>query len=192
MRRAIMKRITQKKLLETDPHQLASLIGGDEDIGERIWNSDDLAAILRHQMTTSLQVDLAGVGSAAGRLREEAAAGGLLLKSFGDLLQHPHPPLGLLKMMKDFAKACRISPASVLPREISSVVYFASIMAAMTRRSRRITKLTDSDLRKALRWALMQPWLDDISRTVFLEGQRLLAGTPPAGRQEESSSNQEK
>jgi hypothetical protein len=125
-----MKRITQKKLLETDPHQLASLIGGDDDIGERIWNSDDLAAILRHQMTTSLQVDLAGVGSAAGRLREEAAAGGLLLKSFGDLLQHPHPPLGLLKMMKDFAKACRISPASTMPSEISSVVYFASIMVA--------------------------------------------------------------
>lgn len=51
-----MKRITQKKLLETDPHQLASLIGGDDDIGERIWNSDDLAAILRHQAKMGLSL----------------------------------------------------------------------------------------------------------------------------------------
>ena len=187
-----MKRITHKQLLETDPHQLASLMGGDDDeIGERIWNPDELAAILRHQMTTSLQVDLAGVGGAAGRLKAEAEAGGLVLKSFGDLLEHPQPPLGLLKMMKDFAKACRISPASALPREISSIIYFASIMAAMTRRSRRITKLTDSDLRQAVRWALAQPWLDDITRKVFLEGQQFLAGTPPAGRQDASPSNQE-
>ena len=152
---------------------------------------NELAAILRHQMTTSLQVDLAGVGGAAGRLKEEAAAGGLLLKSFGDLLQHPHPPLALLKMMKDFAKACRISPASALPREISSIIYFASIMAAMTRRSRRITKLSDGDLRQALRWALMQPWLDDITRTVFLEGQAFLAGTAPAVSENASSTTRE-
>ena len=173
------------KLVETDPKQLASLIGDDDDIGERIWKQDELAAILRHQMTTPLHVDLAGVGGAAGRLREEAAAGGLLLKSFGDLLQHPHPPLGLLKMMKDFGKACRISPECALPREISSVIYFASIMAAMTKRSRRITKLSDGDVRKALRWALAQPWLEDITRAVFLDGQRFLAGIP-AGNEETS------
>jgi len=177
-----MTNATNKKLLETDPQQLASLIGGDDTIGERIWNPDELAAILRHQLTTPLHVDLAGLGGAAGRLKDEAAAAGLLLKSFGDLLQHPHPPLGLLKMMKDFGKACRISPASAMPREISSVIYFASILAAMTKRSRRITKLSDGDLRKALRWALGQPWLEDITRTVFLEGQRFLAGSA-AGNQ---------
>jgi len=184
-----MNRSIKMKLFETDPKHLASLISDDDDIGERIWNPDELAAILRHQLTTSLQVDLAGVGSAAGRLKEEAAAGGLLLKSFGDLLQHPHPPLALLKMMKDFGKACRISPACAMPREISSIIYFASIIAAMTRRSRRITKLTDSDLRKALRWALALPWLDDITRAVFLEGQQFLAGG--AGHESESSSKPE-
>jgi len=171
-----MNRAPDKKLLESDPHQLASLIGEDDDIGERIWNPDELAAILRHQLTTPLQVDLAGLGGAAGRLKEEAAAAGLLLKSFGDLLQHPHPPLGLLKMMKDFGKACRISPACAMPREISSVIYFASIVAAMTKRSRRITKLSDGDLRKAARWALDQPWLEEITRAIFLYGQRFPAG----------------
>ena len=183
-----MNRPPAKNLLETDPHQLASLIG-DDDIGERIWNPDELAAILRHQLTTPLHVDLAGLGTAAGRLKNEAAAGGLLLKSFGDLLQHPHPPLALLKMMKDFAKACRVSPDSPLPREISSVIYFASIVAAMTRRSRRITKLGDDALREAVRWALAQPWLEGITRGLFLDGQRFLTGTAPSGCENEPATN---
>jgi len=54
-----MNHAIKKKLLESDPKHLASLIAEDDDhIGERIWNSDELAAILRHQMTTPLHVDL--------------------------------------------------------------------------------------------------------------------------------------
>ena len=172
------------KLFLTDPRLLASLFAdADNDaIGERIWHPDELAAILRHQMTTPLHVDLAGIEGAAKRLHDAAGASGLILKSFGDLLQHPHPPLALLKMMKDFAKACRISPESALPREISSVIYFASIIAAMTRHSRRITKLDNAALRDAVDWALAQPWLDEISRGVFLEGRQFFLAAQPAGR----------
>ena len=194
MRRNIMNKATHKKLLDPDPRLLASLFvdAGDDAIGERIWHPDELAAILRHQMTTPLQVDLSGIDGAAKRLHDAAGASGLILKSFGDLLQHPHPPLALLKMMKDFAKACRISPASALPREISSVIYFASIIAAMTRHSRRITKLDNAALRDAVAWALAQPWLDDITRAVFLDGQAFLAGAPTpdhAAAQGETSAN---
>ena len=182
MRRHIMNTATNKKLFLTDPRLLASLFADDDAIGERIWHPDELAAILHHQMTTPLHVDLAGIEGAAKRLHDAAGASGLILKSFGDLLQHPHPPLALLKMMKDFAKACRISPESALPREISSVIYFASIIAAMTRHSRRITKLDNAALRDAVDWALAQPWLDEISRGVFLEGRQFLLTAPPAGR----------
>jgi hypothetical protein len=170
-----MNRTHKMKILESDPKQLASLIG-DPDIGERIWQADDLAALLRHQLTTPLHVDLAGVNGAADPLKQAAEARGLVLKSFGDLLQHRHPPVGLLKLMKDFAKACRLSPESTMPREISSVIYFASIIAAMTRCSRRITRLDNVALRQAVCWALAQPWLDDVTRALFLEGQQYLAG----------------
>lgn len=170
-----MKKATQLRIKETDPKQLASLIS-DDDIGERIWNSGELAGILRHQLTTPLHVDLAGIASAAGQLREAAEARGLVLKSFGDLLRHPQPPVALLKMMKDFAKASGRSPNAALPREISSVIYFASIIAAMTRCSRRITKLDDGALRDAVEWALEQPWLDEVTHTVFLKGRQFLTG----------------
>ena len=114
------------KILESDPKHLASLIG-DEDIGERIWQPNELAAILKHQLTTPLHVDLEGLSHGSRRRRSAqkspaegaeksaptdvggyddihavAEARGLLLKSFGDLLQHAHPPVALLKLMKAF------------------------------------------------------------------------------------------
>ena len=177
-----MKRTNNMKILESDPKQLASLIGND-DIGERIWQPDELAAILRHQLTTPLQVDLGSLHGAAGQLKAAAEARGLVLKSFGDLLQHRQPPVGLLKLMKDFAKACRLGQPSAMPREISSVIYFASIIAAMTRCSRRITRLDNAALRQAVDWALQQPWLDDITRALFLEGQQYLAGAARSGHE---------
>jgi hypothetical protein len=174
-----MNRTDKKKILESDPKSLACLIG-DDDVGEAIWRPDELAAILRHQLTTPLHVDLAGVSGAAGELKAAAEARGLVLKSFGDLLQHRQPPVALLKLMKDFAKACRLSPQSTVPREISSVIYFASIIAAMTRCSRRITRLDNLALLQAVLWALEQPWLEDITRGLFLEGQHFLTGAAPS------------
>ncbi len=44
MRRPIMNRAPKMKPLESDPKLLASLIADDDDIGERIWQPDDLAA----------------------------------------------------------------------------------------------------------------------------------------------------
>jgi hypothetical protein len=173
-----MNNTEKKKILESDPKSLACLIG-DDDIGERIWRPDELAAILRHQLTTPLHVDMAGLNGAAGPLKELAGARELVLKSFGDLLQHPKPPVALLKLMKDFAKACRLSPDSTVPREISSVIYFASIIAAMTRCSRRITRLDNTALLKAAHWALKQPWLEEITRGLFQEGQQYLTSTAP-------------
>ncbi len=168
-----------KKVQDTDPKQLASLIG-DDDVGERIWRPEELAGILRHQLTTPLHVDLGGLGGAAGKVKATAEERGLLLKSFGDLLRHPQPPVALLKLMKDFAKACRLSPDSPIPREISSILYFASILVAMTRCSRRITRLDDPGLRRAADWALVQPWLDDTLRAIFEEGRTYLGRPGPS------------
>ena len=99
---------------------------------------------------------------------------GLTLKSFGDLLAHPHPPVELLKVTKDFAKACRLSPRGALPKEIATVLYFASIAAAMVRCRRRITGLSDADLADGLRWTLARPWLDAPTRSLIEEGLALL------------------
>ncbi len=153
---------------------------------DRLWRDEELGAILRHQMTAPLQVDLINLERGlAVKVRNLAESQGLTLKSFGDLLAHPHPPVELLKVTKDFAKACRLSPRGALPKEIASVLYFASIAAAMVRCRRRITGLSDADLADGLRWTLARPWLDAPTRTLLEEALALL--TPSAFSVERSA-----
>ena len=155
-------------IADTDPRQLAALMDPD---GERIWGPDELGAILKHQLAAPLQVDLAGLEhGAAGKVKTLAAAQGLLLRSFGDLLRHPHPPIELLRLAKDFAKACRLSPESALPREVATVLYFACIAVALMRCQCRISRLGKAQLREGFEWALKLPWLDAESRRLFRKG----------------------
>lgn len=160
----------KKTAFDTDPKQLATLLDLSADGDDRLWRDEELGAILRHQMTAPLQVDLINLERGlAVKVRTLAESQGLTLKSFGDLLAHPNPPVELLKVTKDFAKACRMSPRGPLPREIATVLYFATIAAALVRCRRRITGLSDADLADGFRWALARPWLDTPTRSLSEE-----------------------
>ncbi len=172
-----------KDVFDTDRKQLATLLDLSPD-AERLWGDDELAAILRHQLSAPMQVDLVNLGRGlAVKVRSLADSLGLTLKSFGDLLAHPNPPVELLKITKDFAKACRLSPRSPVPREIASVLYFTSIAAALVRCRRRITGLTNEALSEGFRWVLTRTWLDVPTRTLTEEALRLL-NTQPGDRHE--------
>ena len=135
----------------------------------------ELRALWRHQLGSPLQFDLSNLDRGAGaRLRELSAAESLLLRSLGDLLQHPHPPLELLRFAKDFAKAHEQSPDDLLPAEMARMLYYAAIAAAWARCGRRITTLDDVQLRRAFDWALAQPWVDESTKELFVTGRRLL------------------
>jgi hypothetical protein len=140
--------------------KLASLLAAGEE-GPRLWPPAELAAIFRHQMAAPIMLDLGAFDApTAERLQHEVAQRGLLLKSFSDLFQHPSPPLELLTLIKDFAKANRDHPGSALPPEIAAALYYASLAAALVRLDRRISSLPDTDLRRGLQSTLQQAWLD--------------------------------
>ena len=152
----------QTDVFRADSGLLASLmdVGAAED--GRMWQPEELAAVLRHQMSTPIQVDLISLGHVpAGRLRLLAEAQGLLLKSYADLLRHPNPPIELLKLTHKFAKLCRVSPHGPLPKPVATVLYFASIAAAMTRCCRRITARADAELRQGFVWVASRAWVDE-------------------------------
>jgi hypothetical protein len=159
----------------TDPARLAELLqvsDGDQEL----WRPEDLAAILRHQLSIPIEFDLGSLPRVtAGRLRLAAHSKGLLLKSFADLLSHGNPPLELLRLTKQFAKANRNQPESPLPTEVATVLYYASIAAALVHRQKRITKLSNDDLRDGFDWALQQTWVDDTLRPLFENGLKRLA-----------------
>ncbi len=147
------------------------------------WSRDDLAAVFGHQWTAPLAVDLGGLDETlAERVRTLATAKGLVLRSFGDLLHHENPPLALLELSKEFAKRSLYSPYATIPNEVARVLYFASIAAALSHCSRRISTLSDDEIANGIRWALSRDWLTDGAREVLSAG---LEAIQPQGTQGE-------
>src|SRR5208283_5425908 len=92
-------------VFKSRPKNLAALMEAGKERA-RLWRPDELTAIFRHQMSAPVLVDLGGFDpTTAARLKTLSDAQGLLLKSFSDLFHHPSPPLELLRLAKDFAKA---------------------------------------------------------------------------------------
>ena len=152
-------------LLKASPGQVAAVMALGDGAPARVWRPEELGAVFRHQMEAPVSVDLGAFGpGAAARLRILVEANNLLLRSFRDLFQHPAPPLELLELVKDFAKLNRDQRESVLPTEIATGLYFLSIAAALVRCSRRITALSDGELREGFAWALRQSWIDEAAR----------------------------
>ena len=166
-------------VFKRQPKSLAALM---EASGEqsRLWRPDELGAIFRHQMSAPVVVDLGGFDpGTASRLKMLSDAQTLLLKSFSDLFHHPAPPLELLELTKNFAKANMDHPESSLPGEVAAALYYASIAAALVSLNARITRLSDSDLRSGLLWTRDQPWLDEKTKGLLLLAADKLA--PPVG-----------
>ncbi len=142
----------------------------------RLWRAEELTAVMEHQLSVPIRVDLVEFDRGlAAKVERLADAQGLLLKSFSDLLRHPHPPVELLAVVKDFAKACRYSPDSQLPPAVASMLYYASIAAAMLHCQRQISKLTNSQLHEGFVWALAQPWLGGFLRDLLREAMTAIA-----------------
>jgi hypothetical protein len=147
--------------------KLATLMATGEERA-KLWRPDELAAIFRHQMSAPMLVDLGSFDSrTATKLRTLSEAQGLLLKSFSDLFHHPAPPIELLELIKDFAKANMDHPESGLPDEIAAALYYTSIAAALVRLDACISQLPDADLKRGLRWTMEQAWLDEKTKELL-------------------------
>jgi hypothetical protein len=159
------------------PKSLAALLEASAE-RSRLWRTDELGAIFRHQMSAPVLVDLGGFDpGTAQRLKSLSDAQSLLLKSFGDLFHHPAPPLELLELTKTFAKANMDHPDSSLPGEVAAALYYTSIAAALVRLNARITRLKDADLGRGLLWTRDQAWPDDDTKRLL--GQAAAKLAPP-------------
>jgi hypothetical protein len=163
-----------KDIHNTDARLLARLID-TEGSAHRLWSPEELGAIFRHEISAPVEYSLEGVDSAVrGGLARLCASHGLLIRSIADLLNHPNPPVELLALTKDYAKASREHPEGVLPPEVATVLYFACIAAALVRCGRHITELADESVRHGMEWGASIPWLDDGTRALFMEALRFL------------------
>lgn len=156
--------------------RLAEALGIGSD-NTRLWQPNELEAMFRHQMASPVAFDLEGCDrNLAANLKILTAAQGLLVRSFGDLLRHPHPPLDLLRLTKDFAKRNRDNPESLIPAEIADALYYLSIAAALVQCGKRITRLTDAQLQGGFAWVEAQNWIDDETKDVARKAMRVAGG----------------
>jgi hypothetical protein len=166
-------------LFKSAPKSLAALMAEGAERA-RLWRVDELGAIFRHQLSAPILVDLGGFDAAsAARLKMLTEAQNLLLKSFSDLLLHAAPPIELLRLAKDFAKANMDHPNGALPKEVAAVLYYASISAALTRLDERISQLQKVELERGLRWAKDLPWVDKQIQQLLGQGLEKLSDAGP-------------
>ncbi len=139
---------------------------------EAEWTAADMAAILRHQLKAPLRADLSTTNPDAGKTLDTISEAGPPSATFGELFAHPHPPLELLVLAKDFGKALRRDTSCGVPAEVATVIYYASIVSAQLRWGRRISALDEAGLRRGVEWVLAQSWLDATIRAMFEEARR--------------------
>lgn len=82
------------------------------------------------------------------------------IRTVRDLLLHPSPPVGVLIMLKNAAKASRARPDGPLPDRAATALYLAAIGVAWYRCHEVITTLDIHGLPEKLNWAADQAWND--------------------------------
>jgi hypothetical protein len=154
-----------QSLIPVQPNPLAvSTLLDFREVNRHAWAAEELAAMSRHQLAAPLQLSLGVLsGEVAHQLRVADPPVNPLM-TLGQLFEHEHPPIELLKLVKRFAKICKRDPNNPLPSEIVMLLYYGSIAAAMTRTSERITDLPAAPLRRGMNWMSNQPWVTEQMR----------------------------
>ena len=166
----------RKSLHETRPKALARVMAIAEDSAPA-WSTEELTAVLTHQLDVSLETDLRRHDrNIEQKLERYRAALKTPLTSFADLLSHHDPPLELLVMTKNFAKANRQQAERGFPPEVAMVLYFAAIAAAVGRCREHITTLSNNDLRVGFEWCRSQSWVNAWLVSLFSQGLNALEG----------------
>lgn len=142
---------------QADPASLARML----ELDENAWPAPDvpepeMAAMLAHQLAAPITADLK---LPANQLDQAKQFGTL-----GDLLDHASPPIWLLEETKQLAKRNR-AHGDPSVRQISIVLYYNAIAAAMLKCKSRITELTDDQLREGFDWTTNQSWIDNKTRS---------------------------
>lgn len=137
-----------------------------------LWEPEELGTILAHQLAAPLEFEVIGVDRAQlAKLRTRSNTPAEI-ETFGDLLGHAQPPVVLLELTKQYSKASHSHPERPLPDEVAAVLYMASIVAALLKCGKRITRLGDDGIQYGIDRALRQTWLDASTHKLLEAGRR--------------------
>jgi hypothetical protein len=143
------------------------------------WQPAELRDLLRHCLEMPVSEYLAAPAEMPGSLPEFSADSpserAVVSITLGELLQLAEP-LGLLIAVKRHARELARARDGGTLTELHTLVYFASIAAAMVRHGERITKSSPEVLRVAFARHAAAEWVDDRLRAIFLGGLQEASG----------------
>ncbi len=103
-------------------------------------------------------------------------------RPFASLCLSTPLPAGTAQYLLSRALRSAVSrPCTSPSREVTTVLYFACVVAALLHTRTRVTSIGDNDLLKDLQWAVDRSCLDAATRALLREG---LAAVGPASEQD--------
>lgn len=160
--------VPDRQTLETEVGALGRFLK-ETSHSRTTWSEPDYGSILQHQLKAPLGADLAQLLA-----NTEETLSDIPIRTFGELLLHPSPPVPALILVKDFAKQLNKNARFAYPRPVATMLYYASICAAWIRGPVQITNLSHSEILKGVQWALKQAWLPSPLKPLFEETRRIL------------------
>ena len=160
-------------LEHVDPVTLSELFSVGEEDRPKIWAAEELREVLAHQLRAALVYDL----GSAGALRDAEALGQQGVRTFGDLLRHPSPPVDLLRLAKDYFKSSLVSEDGPLPPDVARLLYYGVIGVAGLRHGVSISSLKKQELTRGLKWAASRDWVEEELKGVLGEALEWVRGS---------------
>jgi len=137
-------------------------------------HSEVHAGILRRRLAEPLTIWQKQLGDTLQLLA------GARIRTLQELLTHQRPPAKALNVAKDaFKQLAGTSPDRPPEQEVALLLYLLVILAARVRLEIVISKLPESELARAINWALELKWLDPDSRKLVLQARSIIRN--PAG-----------
>ena len=157
-----------------EPSQLLSDLIAFDDEGRALWPAEQLRSVLAEPLACLAECCPVPSTYDVAAMESLATSASPPISTFAHVLQHSNPPINLLWMIKDLAKTSSQDRRSTIPPDISLLLYYGAIAAALVRCHQRISRLSDEELRQGFNWVVRQPWIDGPVRNLFLDSLRLL------------------
>jgi len=161
------------------PEQLSVLLKLDPKTSES-WGTQDLRALISHQMAAPLDFDLGSVK--LSQAQQQTATESLTeanksnIRTFGELFHAPHPPLELLRLSQKFFKQnFTNSPKDSPEQKVAYLFYLLSIVAARIRTGVNISKLPDEQQLKVIESLMKRSWVEERIRKLLVEGRKRIS-----------------
>ncbi len=87
--------------------------------------------------------------------------------SLQELLRNPTTDVGILRRIKDYAKALGTTAGSEVEKDVFLAIYFAAIAAALAHHAERITEHADADMAMFFSYYASGEWIPANLRALF-------------------------